>query len=250
MLPRRATSLLLVQLGLVVGLGRRLHDLVRDVLAARFALGELLVRRDAAEPRAGQRRVRTALARREDRGAAADRVAVVLARVCGLGLLLGELRVGLDVDLPARQAGGEAGVQAFLADRERELVVGDDDRRLLRVVVDVDLAHTRGRQRLRDEARRLRVPRDDVDLLAAQLGDDHAHAGASGAHAGADRVDALDVRLDGDLRAVARLARDRADLDEPVGDLRHLELEQRPDQLRVAPSRGSPAGPSSRTAPR
>src|SRR5581483_2455857 len=63
----------------------------------------------------------------------------------------------------------------------------------------------------------------------------HAHAGAARAVAGADRVDALGVRLDGDLRAVSRLAGDAADLDEPVGDLRHLELEQRLDQLRVAP---------------
>jgi hypothetical protein len=44
----------------------------------------------------------------------------------------------------------------------------------------------------------------------------------------------LGVRLDRDLRAVARLAGDTADLDEPVGDLGHLELEQRLDQLGVA----------------
>ena len=78
------------------------------------------------------------------------------------------------------------------------------------------------------------VPRDDVDLLAAELGDDHAHARAARADAGADRVDALGVRLDRDLRAVAGLAGDAADLDEAVGDLGHLELEQRLDQLRVA----------------
>ena len=42
------------------------------------------------------------------------------------------------------------------------------------------------------------------------------------------------MRLDGDLRAVSRLARDGADLDQAVGDLRHLELEQRADQLRIA----------------
>src|SRR5581483_34574 len=122
----------------------------------------------------------------------------------------------------------------FLPDGERELVVGNDDRRLLAVVVEVDLAHARGRQRLRDEARRLGVPRDDVDLLAAQLGHDHAHARAARADARADRVDALRVRLDGDLRAVAGLAGDAADLDEPVGDLRHFQLEQRLDELRVA----------------
>ena len=47
-----------------------------------------------------------------------------------LGLRLRELGVGLDVDLPAGQPCGEPGVQALLADRERELVVGDDDGRL------------------------------------------------------------------------------------------------------------------------
>ena len=213
--------------------GRRPATL--ELLAGGLALGELLVRGDAAEARAGQRRVRAALAVREDRDAAAgELLARVAAAERGLGLGLGELGVGLDVDLPAGQARGEAGVQALLADRERELVVGDDDRRLLGLVVDVDLAHARGRERLRDEARRLRVPRDDVDLLAAELGDDHAHARAARADAGADRVDALGVRLDGDLRAVARLAGDAADLDEAVGDLGHLELEQRLDQLGIA----------------
>src|SRR3954471_978224 len=43
------------------------------------------------------------------------------------------------------------------------------------------------------------------------------------------------MRLDGDLRAVARLAGDAADVDEAVRDLRHLELEQRLDELGIAP---------------
>src|SRR5438477_511107 len=42
------------------------------------------------------------------------------------------------------------------------------------------------------------------------------------------------MRLDGDLGAVARLARNAADLDETVGDLGDLELEQRLDQLGIA----------------
>src|SRR6185369_11777231 len=122
----------------------------------------------------------------------------------------------------------------LLADRERELVVGDDDRRLLAVVVQVHLAYAGRRERLRDETGRLVVPRDDVDLLAAQLGNDNAHARPTRADARADRVDALRVRLHRDLRAVAGLARDAADLDEAVRDLRHLELEQRLDQLGIA----------------
>ena len=123
-----------------------------------------------------------------------------------------ELGVRLDVDLPAGQPGGEAGVHAFLADREGELVVGDDDRRLLRVVVEVHLADAGRRERLRDEPGRLVVPRDDVDLLAAKLGDDHADARAARADAGADGIDALSVRLDRDLRAIAGLPGDAADL--------------------------------------
>src|SRR3712207_2198573 len=87
------------------------------------------------------------------------------------------------------------------------------------VVVDEHLAHARGRQRLGDEPGGLVVVGDDVDLLAAQLGDDHAHARAAGADAGADRVDAVGVRDDRDLRAVARLAGDVGDLHQAVGDL-------------------------------
>src|SRR5439155_19419783 len=90
-------------------------------------------------------------------------------------------------------------------------------------------------QRVGDEAARLRVPRDDVDLLAAQLGHDHPDARASRTAARTDRVDALRVRLDRDLRAVARLTSDAADLDEAVGDLGYFQLEQRLDQLGIAP---------------
>src|SRR5436190_2535730 len=215
------------------GASRCLGRLAADVVGA--GARERLVRRHAAEAGARQCGVRAALAVRQDRRAAARQLLLVAAAAEGdVGLGLRELGVRLDVDLPAGETRGETGVHALLADRERELVVGDDDRRLLRVVVEVDLAHARRRQGLGDEARRLRVPRDDVDLLAAQLGDDHPDARAARADARADRVDALGVRLDRDLRAVAGLAGDAADHDEPVRDLGHLELEERLDQLRVA----------------
>src|SRR5207248_10229848 len=67
-------------------------------------------------------------------------------------------------------------------------------RGLLTGVVDQHLADARRRQRLGDEPGGLVVVGDDVDLLAAQLGDDHSHAGAARPHAGADGVDAVDVR--------------------------------------------------------
>src|SRR5712691_9628085 len=197
---------------------------------------KLLMRRQAAVARAGERLVRTALAVRQHRRAAAgELLALVRSAVSCGGFRLSELGVRLDVHLPAGEARGQACVQSFLADRERKLIIWNDDGRLFGLVVDEDLAHPCGRQRLRDEPRRLGVPRDDVDLLAAELGDDHAHARAAGADARADRVDALGVRLDGDLRAVAGLPRDAADLDEAVADLRHLQLEEGLDQLRIAP---------------
>ena len=115
----------------------------------------------------------------------------------------------------------------------------------LLLVVDDDLAHAGRRERLGDEARRVVVVRDDVDALAAQLADHHAHARAARADAGADRVDAVGVRDDGDLAAagdglavaaaVAGLARHLLDLDEAVGDLGHLELEQLAHELLAAP---------------
>src|SRR5207248_5265388 len=116
--------------------------------------------RDAALARAGKRVFPAALAVREDRPAAAGDVAflALLAGEGGLRLLLGELGIADDVDLPAGEPVRKPRVHAFLADRERELVVRDDDGRLAALIVEVDLAHARRRQRLRDKTRRLGIP--------------------------------------------------------------------------------------------
>src|SRR3954454_13118204 len=133
---------------------------------------ERLVRLEAAVARAWQRGVGAAAAVGEDRAAATAEL--LLLAVAGLLLLLGELGLRADVDPPAREARGEPGVLALAPDRQRELVVGDDHRRLLVGIVDEHLAHARRAQRLGDEAGGLVVVGDDVNLLAAQLGDDHA----------------------------------------------------------------------------
>src|SRR5215218_4293869 len=153
---------------------------------------ERLVRVEAAVARAGQRGVRAAAPVGQDRAAAPAEL-LFLAVAAGLLLLLGELGLGADVDAPAGEAGGEAGVLALAADRQRQLVVGHDHRRLLVGVVDQHLTHTRGAERLGHEAGRLVVVGDDVDLLAAQLGHDHADARATRAHTRTNRVHAVSV---------------------------------------------------------
>src|SRR3954470_12338640 len=94
---------------------------------------ERLVRLEAAVARAGQRGVRAAAAVGEDGAAAAAEL--LLLAVAGLLLLLRELGLGPDVHAPAREARGEPGVLALAPDRQRELVVGHDHRRLLVGVV-------------------------------------------------------------------------------------------------------------------
>src|SRR2546423_1363395 len=112
----------------------------------RYAVGvlvrERLVRVEAAIAGAWQRRVRAAPAVGEDRGAAA---AGLLLLVAGL-LVLVELGLGTDVDAPPGQPRRQARVLALAADRQRQLVVGHDHRRLPVGVVDQHLAHTRRRQ--------------------------------------------------------------------------------------------------------
>src|SRR3954470_14617222 len=90
---------------------------------------ERLVRLEAAVARAGQGGIGAAAAVGEDRAAAAAQL--LLLAVAGLLLLLGALRLGADVAPPAREPGGEPGVLALAADRQRQLVVGHDHRGLL-----------------------------------------------------------------------------------------------------------------------
>ena len=65
------------------------------------------------------------------------------------GLLLGELGLGLDVDAPAGQAGGQTGVLALAADGKRQLVVGHEGTDGLGGgVEDEARGHLRRRQRV------------------------------------------------------------------------------------------------------
>ena len=104
------------------------------------------------------------------------------------------------------------------------------------LLVDVDGDDLGRAQRVGHEHARVVAPRDDVDLLARQLGDDGLDAGAALADGGTDRVEALLARGDGDLGAAAGLAGDGLDLDGAAVDLGDLELEQALEEALVRPA--------------
>ena len=115
---------------------------------------------------------------------------------------------------------------ALAANGERLLVFADDDQRLLDVGVESDVADLSRLQSIGDQDDRLGIPTDDVDALAVEFIDDRFDAVAANANAGADAIDLVVVRVDGQLGAVSRLALDAANLDRAIGDLRHFDLEQ------------------------
>jgi hypothetical protein len=144
----------------------------------------------------------------------------------------------VDVDAPAGELRREPDVLALLADRQRQLVVGDDQLHAVALGVDDDARHLGRGDRVAHEARRIVVVGDDVDLLAAQLLDHRLDAAALHADAGADRVDVAIARRHRDLGAGAGLAGRGLDADDLLEDLRDLLLEQLLEQALVRRATG------------
>ena len=154
----------------------------------------------------------------------------------GGGLRLGDRDVAPDVDPPAGQSGREPGVLALAADRQREHPLGHRHARDPVLLVDVDRDDLGRAQGVGHEHAGVVAPRDDVDLLAGQLGHDGLDARAALADGGTDRIEAVLARRDGHLGAAAGLAGDRLDLDRAAVDLRDLELEQALEEALVRPA--------------
>src|SRR5271155_611038 len=160
----------------------------------------------------------------------------------GLMLLL-RLLDAHEVDFPAGQLGGKADVLAAAADGHGQVFLVDHDVHRVLLLVDDDARNLGRRQGIDDELGRIVGIENDIAALAGQFVGHRGHARAAHADAGTLRVEPRIVRLDGNLRAHARIARRGPDLDQPLLDLRHLELEQphqqigddaREDQLRPA----------------
>ncbi len=202
-------------LDLLRGLGPAEPGDARELLLGR--LGELLERAEAQAVHAP----------RDGLGHPFD----LLERGDGLLLHLLELALADDVELPAGELRGEAHVLSLAADGERQLLVGDDELHPAVGLVDDDLVHLGGLDSRADEARRVAVVGDDVDLLAAQLLHDGLHARALHPDARAHRVDVGVAAGHRDLRARAGLAGAGDDAHDALVDLRDLGLEELLDEL-------------------
>ncbi len=104
------------------------------------------------------------------------------------------------------------------------------------LLVDIDRQDLRRAQGVRHEHTGVVGPRDDVDLLAGELGHDGLDPGATLTDSRADRIEPFLARRDGDLRPAARLAGDGLDLDRAAVDLGDLELEQAAQEALVRPA--------------
>ena len=117
-------------------------------------------------------------------------------------------------------------------------MVGDDDNSgalLFALIIEPNLLHPRWAERFGDEPCRVVIPFNDVDLLTLELVHDLAHPRTAGPNTCANRVDIVVVRCDSDLRAVTSLSRNGLDLDISVDQFGNLQLEERPDELGMAP---------------
>src|SRR5690606_31968532 len=150
------------------------------------------------------------------------------------------LAAAVQVDLPADELARQAHVLPAAPDRQRKPVLIPDRRAAPPRRAADHLGHPRRRQRATREDLRVRMPRDDIDPLAPELVHHGLHPGALQANARPDRIDRLVPGRDGYLGPATDLARDPLDLDDPLVDLRDLELEERRHEHRVGPRQDQP----------
>jgi hypothetical protein len=144
-------------------------------------------------------------------------------------LLLAPLRLlllGEDVDVPAGELRGSRTFCPRRPMASESWLLGHHHLDAVGVLVQHHLGDLGRRQRIDDEGGRIRVPLDDVHLLALQLADHGLHALAAHADAGAHRIDGAILGDDGDLGPGSGIARHRLDLHDAVVDLGHFLGEQ------------------------
>src|SRR5690606_4048257 len=97
-----------------------------------------------------------------------------------------------------------------------------------------DVRHPGRAEGVLDETAQVRIPLDDVNLLAPQLLDHRLDPDPPGAHAGPDGIHPVIPAPDRDLGALPRLPGRGPDLHHAVPDLGNLQLEKTLEEPRMA----------------
>ena len=142
---------------------------------------------------------------------------------------LHRFRHALDVDAPAGKLGRQTRVLTFATNRQRQLVVGDNDNGCLavdRVVIQEDPRHPRRAQGFGNEGDGVGIPFNDINLFVVEFLYDILYADPAHADAGPYRINAILQCGDRHLGSMTRFARDILDLDLSVVYLRHFIFQQ------------------------
>ena len=126
------------------------------------------------------------------------------------------------------------------ADGQRQLILIDDSCDHLALLI---AHHFRDPSRRKSPPRkdlRFGMPRNDVYALSTQLLNHSLDPGTPQTDTGAYRVDRLIVAIDGDLGSPTHFARDFLDVDDPLMNLRHFEIEERTHEDRRRPRQDQP----------
>ena len=146
----------------------------------------------------------------------------------------------VEIDLPADELRGEPHVLSISTDRQRQLILVNDGRDHLAVLIT---HHFRDPSRCKSPSckdLRFGVPGNDVNALSAKLLNHSLDPGTAQTDAGAYRVDRLVTAVDRNLGSPAHFARDLLDVDDTLVDLRHFEIEERTHENRGRPRQDQP----------
>ena len=138
-----------------------------------------------------------------------------------------------DLDVPAHQAGGKAGVLTLAADRLAEVLLGNGDMNTFFGFVDLDVDEFGGFEGFADQLGGIFAPADDVDLFVVEFANDVFDARSTHAHTGTDGVDLWVDTPDSHLGAESGFTGDAAQLHRVVGNLVDLGFEQTTHEVRM-----------------
>ncbi len=145
--------------------------------------------------------------------------------------LLAKLLAGHDFNVPATELAGQANVLTSFANRQRQLVLRNEHNRAANHLTKQNLIDFGRLQGVGDEQFGVVTVADNIDPFVVQLLDNVFDSTSSDADTCPDTVNSRVAAAHGHLATVARLARNRVDLNDSVGNFWNLLLKQLLHQL-------------------